>query len=145
MPCSGLCNLLTSTISHSFLAQVWIGYPSGCLTSFTKPAAKSLDNSLPMARRFSQLKHRMPCLIIFELGLMLRICSVTSRETASISVGLHANMSLLHWRKSMSLFSYLGSKLVPICMVLAGFSALICMTLVSSSTLKMLDVGGILG
>jgi hypothetical protein len=45
----------------------------------------------------------------------------------------------------MSLFSYLGSKLVPICMVLAGFSALICMTLVSSSTLKMLDVGGILG
>jgi hypothetical protein len=43
----------------------------------------------------------------------------------------------------MSSLSYLGSRLAPICMVLAGCSASMGMTLASLSALKMLDVGGI--
>jgi hypothetical protein len=70
---------------------------------------------------------------------------VTSRETPDISIGLRANMSLLHWRKSMSSLSYLGSKPTLICMVLVGFLASICMPLASSSILKTLDVRGISG
>jgi hypothetical protein len=43
----------------------------------------------------------------------------------------------------MSSLSYLGSKLALICTVLAGFPVLIYTALASSSTLKMLNVGGI--
>jgi hypothetical protein len=76
---------------------------------------------------------------------MLRVCSVTPRETLDISAGLHANMSLLHQRKSMSSLSYLGSEFAPICTVLAGSLASICTTLESSGTLKVLDVDGMAG
>jgi hypothetical protein len=110
-----------------------------------KPMAKSLDSSSPMALYFSWLKRHKPCLIGLEPGLMLRVCSVTSRETPSISARLHANMSLLRRRKSTSSLSYLGSKLAPICTVLAGFLASICTTLASSSILKTLDIGGMAG
>jgi hypothetical protein len=64
------------------------------------------------------------------------VCSMTSRETPNISTGLHTNMSLLCWSKSMSSLSYLGFKLAPICTVLAGSPASICTALVSSSALK---------
>jgi hypothetical protein len=67
---------------------------------------------------------------------------VTSRETPDISTKLHVNMSMLHQRKSMSLLSYLGSKLAPIYMVLARSLALICTALVSLSVLKMLHIRG---
>jgi hypothetical protein len=49
-----------------------------------------------------------------EPGLMLRVCSVTSRETPSISARIHANMSLLRRRKMMSSLSYLGLNPTPI-------------------------------
>jgi hypothetical protein len=75
--------------------------------------------------------------------LMLRVCLVTSWETPGISSGLHANISLLRWRKSTSLLSYLRPKLAPICMVLARSPASICMYLASSSVLKMANVVGI--
>jgi hypothetical protein len=42
----------------------------------------------------------------------------------------------------MSSLSYLGSKLVTICTVLAGSLVQMCTTLASSSVLKMLDVEG---
>jgi hypothetical protein len=54
-------------------------------------------------------------------------------------------MSLLHERKSMSSLSYFGFKLALIGMVLAGSSMSICMALASSTTLKMLDEGGMAG
>jgi hypothetical protein len=104
-----------------------------------------LDNALPMARHFSWLKHLRPCLIGFEPGLMLRVWSATSWETPDISVGLNANRSQLHWRKSTSSLSYLGSKLAPIHTVLVESSMPICTTLASLSVLKMPGVGGIQG
>jgi hypothetical protein len=79
------------------------------------------------------------------MGLMLRVCSATSRDTPIVSAGLHVNMSLLHWRKLTSSLSYLGSRLAPICKVLAGFSVLMGTAVASSSALKMLDVGSIPG
>jgi hypothetical protein len=87
----------------------------------------------------------MPFLIGLELVLMLRVCSATSQETADISAELHTNMSLLCWRKSTSSLSYLGFQLAWICTVLSGFLASICMPFAYSSTLKMLDVRGIVG
>jgi hypothetical protein len=54
-------------------------------------------------------------------------------------------MSLLHQKKSTNSLSYLGSKLAPICTVLAGSSISICTTLVSSAALKMPDVEGMAG
>jgi Fe2+ transport system protein B len=42
----------------------------------------------------------------------------------------------------MSLLSYLGSELTPICMVLARSPTLICTALASSVALKESDVGG---
>jgi hypothetical protein len=80
----------------------------------------------------------MPRLTGLEPGLMLRVSSATSQE----NVGLHANMSLLHRRKSTSSLSYLGSRRAPIGTVLAGSPASICMTLASSAALKAPDVGG---
>jgi hypothetical protein len=76
---------------------------------------------------------------------MLRVCLATSWDTHDIYVGLHANGSLLHWRKSKSSLSYLGSRLAPIYMVLARISASMGTAFVSSSALKMPDVGGIPG
>jgi hypothetical protein len=70
---------------------------------------------------------------------------VTSRETLGISPGLHANMSLLHRRKSTSSLSYLGFKLALIWMVLAGSSASISTALASSAALKVSDEGGMAG
>jgi hypothetical protein len=70
---------------------------------------------------------------------------VTSREMPDISVGLHAKMSLLHRRKSMSSPSYLGLKPALIWMVLAGSSTLICTALASSIALKLLDMEGMAG
>jgi hypothetical protein len=70
---------------------------------------------------------------------------MTSRETPSISTGLHTNRSWLHWRKSTSLLSYLRSKLDLIYTVLVGLSMSICTALVSSPMLKTLGVGGIPG
>jgi hypothetical protein len=107
------------------------------------PAAKSLDSSSCTDQCFSLLKRHKPCLIGLEPGLMLCVCLVTSWETPGISSGLHANISLLCWRKSTSLLSYLRPKLAPICMVLARSPASICMYLASSSVLKMADVVGI--
>jgi hypothetical protein len=72
---------------------------------------------------------------------MLRVCSATSREMPGISTGLHANMSLLHWRKSMSPLSYPRSKLALIYMVLVGSPTSICTALASLGALKVLDVG----
>jgi hypothetical protein len=66
---------------------------------------------------------------------------VTFREMAIISTGLHAKMSLLIGRKSMSSLSYLGSKLAPICTVLVGSSTSIFKAVASSASLKMLKVG----
>jgi hypothetical protein len=86
-----------------FGTRTRLAIQSGCWISLTNPAARSLDNSSPMARCFSLLKHRRPCLTGFELGLMLRVCSVTFREMVDISAELHTNMSLLHRRKSTSL------------------------------------------
>jgi hypothetical protein len=99
----------------------------------------------PVARRFSWLKHHMPCLTGLKPGLMLRVCSVTSQETPDISTGLHANISLLHQRKSTSSLSYLGSKLAPIYMVLAGSPTSICTALASSAALKVPDIRGMAG
>jgi hypothetical protein len=110
-----------------------------------KPTVKCLDSSSPMARCFSWLKHHMPCLTGLELGLMLRVCLVTSRGTPGISTGLHANISLLHRRKLVSTLSYLGSRLAPICTILAGCSVQMCTTLASLSVLKTLDVEGMAG
>jgi hypothetical protein len=143
MPCLGLCNPHAFVISHFFGMRTGLAIQSRCGTSLTKPVAKSLDNSSPMAQCFSWLKHHRPFLISLEPGLMLRVCLATSRETPGISAGLHANMSLLRWRKSTSSLSYLGFKLATICMVLAGFPASIWTALVPSSILKMPDVGGI--
>jgi hypothetical protein len=70
---------------------------------------------------------------------------MTSWEMPDISTGLHANISLLHLRKLMSLLSYLRSKLALICMVFVGSPALICTALASSSVLKVPDVGGVVG
>jgi hypothetical protein len=87
----------------------------------------------------------MPCLIDFDLGLMLSVCSLTSRKTPDISSRFHVNMSMLRWRKSTSSPSYLGSRPVPICTILVGFPTLICTALASSSTLKAPPVEGISG
>jgi hypothetical protein len=87
----------------------------------------------------------MPCLAGLEPGLILRVCSVTSQEMPGISARLRVNISLLHQRKSRSSLSYLGSRLAPIYMVLAGSLSLICMALVSSAALKAPDVGGMAG
>jgi hypothetical protein len=59
-----------------------------------------------------------------------------------ISARLHTNISLLYQNKSASSLSYLGSKLAPVCMVLAGSSASICMALALSTALKAPDVRG---
>jgi hypothetical protein len=75
----------------------------------------------------------MPYLTGFEAGLMLRVCSVTTREMLDISVELHTNRSLLHRRKSMNSLPYLGFKPTSILMVLAGSSVLICTALASSA------------
>jgi hypothetical protein len=45
----------------------------------------------------------------------------------------------------MNSTSYLGSRLAPICIVLARFLTSMSMALASSCALKMLDVGGIPG
>jgi hypothetical protein len=128
-----------------FWYENWIGYPVWVLDLLNEASGKSLDSSSPMARCFSWLKHRRPCLIGFELGLMLRVCSTTSWEMPSNSIGFHANMSMLRWRKSISSLSYLGSKLTSIYTVLAGSLALIHMALASSSILKTPDGGGMVG
>jgi hypothetical protein len=116
----------------------------GCWISLTK-MAMSLDSSSPLAQCFSLLRCHMPCLISLELGLMLRVCSVTSQEMPRISARLHANMSLLWQRKLMSSLFYLGFKPTPIGMVLVGSSALICMALVSLAALKAPNDGGMAG
>jgi hypothetical protein len=67
---------------------------------------------------------------------------VTFWWTPGISTGLHANMSLLCQRKSTSSLYYLGSRLALIYMIFAGSLIQMCMTLASSSVLKMLDVEG---
>jgi hypothetical protein len=67
---------------------------------------------------------------------------VTFWWTPGISTGLHANMSLLCQRKSTSSLSYLGLRLALIYMIFAGSLIQMCMTLASSSVLKMLDVEG---
>jgi hypothetical protein len=103
MPCSGSCNQHKSSISHFFGTRTRLAIQSGCWITLTNPTARSLDQSSPMAWHFSLLKHRRPCLTGFQPGLMLRVCSVTSREMVNISAGLHTNMSLLRRRKSMSL------------------------------------------
>jgi hypothetical protein len=54
---------------------------------------------------------------------------MTSRETPSISIELHANMSLLHWWKSMSSLFYLGSRLAPCYTVLPRSPTSICRAL----------------
>jgi hypothetical protein len=76
---------------------------------------------------------------------MLKVYSVTFWETPNISTGLHANMSLLRRRKSMSALFYLGFKPAPIWMVLVGSSASICKALASLPTLKVSDEGGMAG
>jgi hypothetical protein len=76
---------------------------------------------------------------------MLRVCSVSSHEMLGISIGLHATMSLWHQRKSTSSLSYLGLKLAPNWMVLAGSMASICMALASSAALKVPGMGGMAG
>jgi hypothetical protein len=95
-----------------------------------------------MAWRFSWLKRHRPCLTGLELGLMLMVCSVTSRETPDISSGLHTKMSLLHRRKSTSSPSYLGLKPAPIWTVWVGSSTSICTALASSATLKVSNEEG---
>jgi hypothetical protein len=104
-----------------------------------------MDSSSPMARCFSGLKRHSPCLIAFKPGLMLRVCSTTSRETPGISVRLHTNRSLFPWRKTMSSLSYFGSRLAQIYTVLARISVSICMALASSSALQAPNVRGIPG
>jgi hypothetical protein len=110
-----------------------------------KPAARSLDNSLPVAQYFFWLKHRGPCLSSLEPSLMFSLCSATSQETPGISAGIQVNMSLFHRRKWTRLLYYLGSKLASICTVLAGSSASICTALASSASLKVSDVEGLAG
>jgi hypothetical protein len=107
---------ITHILNFSFFFGIRTGLAiqSRCWISLTKPVAKNLDSSSPMARRFSWLKRHRPCLTGFEPGLLLTVCSVTSWETPDISSELHTNMSLLHQRKSTSSLSYLGFKLALI-------------------------------
>jgi hypothetical protein len=68
---------------------------------------------------------------------------VTSWETPGISVGLHANISLLRGRKSTNSLSYLGSKLAPICAILVGSLSSIWTALASLTTLIVPGIEGI--
>ena len=48
-----------------------------------------------------------------EPSMIFMVCSVTSLGMTTMSLGLHAKMSLLAWRKSMSALSYLEESVVP--------------------------------
>jgi hypothetical protein len=97
MPYSNSCSQHTSSISHSFLVQEPDFYPTWLLDFVKKPMARA-----------SLTPHMW--LIGMDLGLMLRVCLATSRETLGISTGLYAKMFLMHRRKSIRLPSYLGLK-----------------------------------
>jgi sensor histidine kinase regulating citrate/malate metabolism len=77
------------------------------------PAAKSLAISSLMALCFYLSKQRRRCLTGLEPDLIFKACSATSLGMPGISEAIHAKISLLVWRKSMSALSYLEESAVP--------------------------------
>ena len=77
------------------------------------PAAKSFTISSTMALRFSSSKQHRRYFIGLEAGLIFKVCSVTCLGMPGMSEGLHAKMSLLAQRKSVSVLSYLEESMVP--------------------------------
>jgi hypothetical protein len=83
-----------------------------------KPAVSSLASSYLMSSRLSSAKRRRCCRFGIALGSTLRECSINSLGTPGMSVGFHAKMLRLAWRKLMSVSSYLGSRPAPMVVVL---------------------------
>ena len=104
-----------------------------------KPAFNSLEISFAMAWHFSSPKRLIACLTSLELGIICRACSASSLGTPIMSDGCHAKMSRFSRRNSMSAFSYLGDKFVPMEVVLAASPATSSTCFVSTIGLK---VGG---
>ena len=85
----------------------------GWYTSLMNPAAKSFAISSLMALLLSSSKRRRHYFTDVEPGLIFKAYSATSLGMLGMFEGFHVKMSLLVWRKSMSVLSYSEESVVP--------------------------------
>src|SRR3954471_21279776 len=71
-----------------------------------------------MARLFSSPKRHRGCFTGLHFGSIFKLCSASSLGTPFMSAGYQAKMSLFSWRNSTSALSYLGSRFIPMAVVL---------------------------
>src|SRR3954470_21738007 len=117
---SSRCNQRTFLIHwFPFWGQVQDWPPIGCEgLRRINLALSNLAISLPMARLFSSPKRRKGCFTGLHFGSMFKLCSASSLGTPFMSVGCQVNMSLFSRRNSTSALSYLGSRFIPMAVVL---------------------------